>query len=558
MIYVNLTQLDHSPVNVRTNEADKTDVKSLAASIAAHGLLQPLVVTQDGDSYHVVAGNRRLAALRSLDYSEGVPVTVIEETLAREASLAENIIRRNLTPLELYEAIAALGDEGDTMSQKDIAARFGQSIDFVRRAQRLGRVHPTIRDAYREGQIDDTTIKAYAASPDPEEQLSVYEQIKELHFYGSPAPKVRELLGFGSYSTKQMLERVGEDRYKKAGGKIETDLFGDNKRVSDLALLSRLNEEIIVAEDNELADQLGIERIDDTEGWWRAWPKMRGSAEDEERIADICETLREDSEALSDEARDALYDEREVLEDKRVMVLPNREGTYAVYKGHLYEKIPQASETQEADEDTADECEPPAEDALKPSQKALDTLNNARQHRRIDVLAGGAAGFEAERFAFCALRCAFRHQLKGGTWLALNGPMKQADWLSEGDDAAAWELFLQDETRGAVIHGSIGNLINAGQDNPLIDSWAADCPQPAWTSSPEFWDLFRKKDQLLALIGEFAPRLAELYENSKTSDIRANAHALCTGEECNGVPTKDERAAAEAWVPSWLRFEGEG
>lgn len=65
-INVSLSQLTASPLNVRTNDDDKTDVKQLAASIEAHGLLQPLVVVENDDAYEVVAGARRFAALKSL------------------------------------------------------------------------------------------------------------------------------------------------------------------------------------------------------------------------------------------------------------------------------------------------------------------------------------------------------------------------------------------------------------------------------------------------------------------------------------------------------------
>lgn len=558
MIYVNLKELDHSPVNVRTNEADKTDVKSLAASIQAHGLLQPLVVTKHDKGYLVVAGNRRLAALRSLEYAEGIPVTVIDESLAREASLAENIIRRNLTPIELYEAIAALGDEGDTLSQKDIAGRFGQSVEWVRRAQRLGRVHPEIREAYRNGQLDDDAVQAFAGSTDPEEQLRVFEKLESEPYYASKAGRIRTLLGFGDHQHQRYLKEIGEQTYKDAGGKIESDLFGDNKRVSDPALLIRLYEKKMLVEDNQLADELGIPRIDDTEGYWRTWPKYRGTEEDEARIKEIEDTLDEDEDELTEDQYAALYDEMNACKNRRKPVL-DEDKEYAVYRGEIYEKRVVEVDTDDLDEDVPfDDCERPAEDTMALTAKARDTLATARQHRRVQVLAATAKGFEAERFAFCALRCAFRHQLKGGTWLNLIGPMEEASWLTQGDDVLAWEDFLQADPaeRGRVIHAAIGNLIVTGGRNELVDAWAADGPQPAWNSSPEFWQLFRKKEQVLQLIEEFAPRWAEAWGACKLKDIQDRAHAFCTGEiEVPGV-TEEEKAAAAAWVPEWLRFGG--
>ncbi len=82
---------------------------SVAASIAAHGLLQNLsVVRADEPRYAVVAGSRRLAALRLLikrgklarDFA--APCTIIEPELSAEASLAENVQRAPLHPLDQH------------------------------------------------------------------------------------------------------------------------------------------------------------------------------------------------------------------------------------------------------------------------------------------------------------------------------------------------------------------------------------------------------------------------------------------------------------------------
>src|SRR3546814_8644782 len=102
----------------------------LRASIAVHGLQQNLVVAPaNGDGVHeVIAGGRRLAALKALQ-AEGklppdcvVPCFIRTENAA-ELSLAENIVRQAMHPADQFEAFAALIDAGESVPA--IAARFG-------------------------------------------------------------------------------------------------------------------------------------------------------------------------------------------------------------------------------------------------------------------------------------------------------------------------------------------------------------------------------------------------------------------------------------------------
>src|ERR1017187_9676698 len=110
--------------NVRKTAGADTALAELAASIAAHGLLQSLVVRKGRrDTYAVVAGGRRLAALQSLaesgkisaDYA--VPCHVIaDDADATEISLAENAIREQMHTAEQFEALSDLIDKGDRKS----------------------------------------------------------------------------------------------------------------------------------------------------------------------------------------------------------------------------------------------------------------------------------------------------------------------------------------------------------------------------------------------------------------------------------------------------------
>ena len=119
MIEVN--QLEKSPLNARRTAAREA-LEEMKASILAHGLMQNLVVTAAGDGgYRVIAGSRRLEALRALQ-DEGklpgdhaVPCQVVSDDHAAELSLAENTVRLAMHPADEFEAFARLIDGGDSV-----------------------------------------------------------------------------------------------------------------------------------------------------------------------------------------------------------------------------------------------------------------------------------------------------------------------------------------------------------------------------------------------------------------------------------------------------------
>ncbi|MCY4439683.1 MAG: ParB/Srx family N-terminal domain-containing protein, partial [Deltaproteobacteria bacterium] len=127
-----LDRLSVAPENVRRTPSDATADAELKASIANHGLLENLVVRSEGPGrgYAVVAGGRRLAALkglasdRVLDAAHPVPCLVIDgNATPAEVSLAENVVRVAMHPADQVIAFTKLAESG--ISVAAIAARFG-------------------------------------------------------------------------------------------------------------------------------------------------------------------------------------------------------------------------------------------------------------------------------------------------------------------------------------------------------------------------------------------------------------------------------------------------
>jgi ParB/RepB/Spo0J family partition protein len=100
------------PENVR--ELDQEHVDALAKSIALRGLIVPLVVRPDGERFTLVAGHHRYAACRSLGLDE-IEITLREQEGSSADSAAENVVRKQLSPLEEARAVAHMLDEGYTL-----------------------------------------------------------------------------------------------------------------------------------------------------------------------------------------------------------------------------------------------------------------------------------------------------------------------------------------------------------------------------------------------------------------------------------------------------------
>ena len=248
---VALDRLVIAPENVRKTPPDAAAEAELKASIAAHGLIENLVVRSDGpgDGYAVVAGGRRLAALKALaadgmlDAAHPVPCLIVEgDAASSELSLAENIVRIPMHPADQVTAFMELAESGVTVAA--IAARFGISEPLVEQRLRLGNAAPELLDAYRADEIGLETLKAFAVTTDHRRQMTVWEQLAS-QGYRPSAGQVRRLLTEDRVQANSAMALfVGVDAYEAAGGAVLRDLFADEDEsgiwLEDPALLQKL------------------------------------------------------------------------------------------------------------------------------------------------------------------------------------------------------------------------------------------------------------------------------------------------------------------------------
>lgn len=131
------------------------ELAELAASITAQGIIQPLVVSPDGDgSYTIVAGERRFRAARRAGLTQ-VPVVVRQTASERELlelALVENLQREDLNPLEEAEAFRALAEDFG-LKQEEIAERVGKSRPAVANALRLLKLPDEVQELLRAGSL---------------------------------------------------------------------------------------------------------------------------------------------------------------------------------------------------------------------------------------------------------------------------------------------------------------------------------------------------------------------------------------------------------------------
>ena len=237
--------------NVRHVKAG-VGIEQLAEDIARRTLLQSLtvraVVGDDGAEtgiYEVPAGGRRFRALELLVKQKRLPKTapipcVIRETgLAEEDSLAENVQRAPLHPLDQFRAFLAMREKG--MGEEEIAAAFFVTAAVVKQRLRLASVSPTLLDVYAEDDMTLEQLMAFTVSCDHERQDAVWEAIQRS--YSREPYAIRRMLTEGAVRAREKRAVfVGLEAYEEAGGTILRDLFqaDDGGWLQDPGLLDML------------------------------------------------------------------------------------------------------------------------------------------------------------------------------------------------------------------------------------------------------------------------------------------------------------------------------
>lgn len=253
-----------SQSNVRRVKAG-VSVEQLAEDIARRGLLQGLSVRPVTDQagvetgmFEIPAGGRRYRALellvkqKRLAKTAPVPCVVRESGLAEEDSLAENVQRAPLHPLDQFRAFLALREKAQ--SEEEIAAAFFVSVNVVKQRLRLASVSPTLLDVYAEDGLTLDQLMAFTVSGDHERQEQVFERLKAS--YDKQPYVIRRMLTEGAVrASDKRAQFISVDAYVAAGGTVLRDLFqgDDGGWLQDVPLVNHMVADKLEAESETIA-----------------------------------------------------------------------------------------------------------------------------------------------------------------------------------------------------------------------------------------------------------------------------------------------------------------
>lgn len=329
LLLIPLSKLRPSSRNVR--KSGSTSIPELAASIARVGLLHNLTVVAapDGEHYDVVAGRRRLAALkllvkrRKLAKDHEVHCLLVLDDAARTVSLTENVQREAMSPIEELFAWKDLVAEGRPV--EDIAADFGVTPLVVQRRLKLANVSPRLLADFETQAVTLEQLMALAITDNHAAQEAAFYESPQ--WQRSPEALRDHLTSDEIDASRDAVARfVGLEPYKQAGGGVRRDLFADQQSgvfLTDGALLDALARD-------KLAPMVEQVRA---EGWAWVDAAPRATSSDLYQFQRARSTRREPSKAeakhiakLEDrqaELQARLDDENEDMTDEQAQALHN-------------------------------------------------------------------------------------------------------------------------------------------------------------------------------------------------------------------------------------------
>lgn len=187
-------------------EFSDDSIKELAETLDKDGLLQPIVVREDGeDHYEIIAGERRYRAAKSLNW-ETIPAIVnnMNDDQAASLALIENLQREDLNPIDEAKAYTNLMKLND-LTQTALAKDMGKSQSYVANKLRLLKLDDDVQKALVEGKITARHGRALLnlSDDDQERVLKEIEEkglnvkqteeiAKDVNAYFNPKPKEKE------------------------------------------------------------------------------------------------------------------------------------------------------------------------------------------------------------------------------------------------------------------------------------------------------------------------------------------------------------------------------
>lgn len=159
-------------------EFSDDSIKELAETLDKDGLLQPIVVREDGDQYEIIAGERRYRAAKSLGWTT-IPAIVnnMDDDQAASLALIENLQREDLNPIDEAKAYTNLMKLND-LTQTALAKNMGKSQSYVANKLRLLKLGDDVQQALIDGKITARHGRALIGLSN-EDQKRVLTEVEE-------------------------------------------------------------------------------------------------------------------------------------------------------------------------------------------------------------------------------------------------------------------------------------------------------------------------------------------------------------------------------------------
>ena len=236
-----LDQVHPNPLQPRS-VFDAERLNGLAQSIRENGVIQPIIVRRAGDTYQLVAGERRwrAAKLASLTHIPAVVQDFADDRLM-EVTLIENIQREDLNPIEIAHAFERLNKEYN-LSHEQIAQRTGKDRSTITNMLRLLKLPGDVQSLLADHRLSMGHARALLGLPSPDLQLEVAQRIT------SEGMSVRQV--------EKLVQKMTEPREPKTASEIPLDA---NTRAALLELERVLGTRVRIVQKSENRGRIEIE-----------------------------------------------------------------------------------------------------------------------------------------------------------------------------------------------------------------------------------------------------------------------------------------------------------
>jgi ParB family chromosome partitioning protein len=174
LLLLDIDRIQPSPFQPRS---DFSGIEGLVESIRENGIVQPVVVRQEGERYELIAGERRWRAAQIAGVMR-IPAVVRKVATDRilELALIENIQRKDLNPIEEAKAYEVLLTQMK-LSQGDVAKRVGRDRSSIANSLRLLKLSDTLQNMLKTAEISTGHAKAIMAISDGATQIMVADEV---------------------------------------------------------------------------------------------------------------------------------------------------------------------------------------------------------------------------------------------------------------------------------------------------------------------------------------------------------------------------------------------